>query len=194
MKKFLLLFIFIPGFASATTQTVNWYTDDNTHNTTTCTIGGDVTLPTAPTKRGYTFNGWKFAYDFSTLDATINGTSYNVSEQIWSVVFPYGTIYGTTACVNAYRVNPSVITDISEFDDPDNNKTCWCRVTGYQPSGSNITYVPHQTLPWATTGHNSYSSVTGCINSCRSFCSGTSGYGNVMTSSTYRQALFGITQ
>ena len=36
--------------------------DDNVYATTTCESGGDITLPTAPTKYGYTFQGWKPNY------------------------------------------------------------------------------------------------------------------------------------
>lgn len=61
MKKLLigalLMFVCTAGFAEQIT--INWLNEDKTINqTTTCTIGGDVILPTAPTKYGYTFQGW----------------------------------------------------------------------------------------------------------------------------------------
>ena len=39
---------------------MDWLNEDGTNYTqTTCEAGGDIILPTAPTKRGYTFMGWK---------------------------------------------------------------------------------------------------------------------------------------
>lgn len=42
----------------ANTETIQWYVDGNLYDTTTCESDGDIILPTAPTKRGYTFLGW----------------------------------------------------------------------------------------------------------------------------------------
>ena len=44
--------------ANTFAQTTNWYVDGTLYQTTSCTSGNDVTPPTAPTKRGYTFSGW----------------------------------------------------------------------------------------------------------------------------------------
>ena len=59
MKRFIvsLLLVFC-SVAHADTETINWYMGDNVYATTTCESGGDITLPTAPTKYGYTFQGW----------------------------------------------------------------------------------------------------------------------------------------
>ena len=62
MKR-LLLFIsalFISKLAIADTITINWLKSDKTLNqTTTCTIGGTVTLPSnIESKYGYTFKGF----------------------------------------------------------------------------------------------------------------------------------------
>ena len=64
MKK-LLVFIgtlFICVVAFAQTINVNWKIDDTTYATNTCEYGGTMTVPTAPTKYGYTFQGWKVGY------------------------------------------------------------------------------------------------------------------------------------
>ena len=37
---------------------------DSVYDTTTCTVGDDLILPTPPTKRGYTFQGWQPFYVF----------------------------------------------------------------------------------------------------------------------------------
>lgn len=37
---------------------MDWIVDGETYTTTTCNIGDDLILPAAPTKYGYTFQGW----------------------------------------------------------------------------------------------------------------------------------------
>ena len=44
---------------TANTININWYNGDNVVSTNTCTYDGTITLPTQPTKTGYTFAGWK---------------------------------------------------------------------------------------------------------------------------------------
>jgi len=42
------------------TLNLKWHDENGTPITSnTCTYGGTITMPTAPTKRGYTFKGWK---------------------------------------------------------------------------------------------------------------------------------------
>lgn len=58
MKKFIILCIAL--FATPTiAQTINWYVDNEIYQTTTCSGGDDVTPPSAPARRGYTFTGWR---------------------------------------------------------------------------------------------------------------------------------------
>ena len=60
MKKFLIFLVcIVVGSAFADQITINWLNyDGTTDQTTSCTVGGDVILPTAPTRYGYTFKGW----------------------------------------------------------------------------------------------------------------------------------------
>jgi hypothetical protein len=62
MKKILILIyacIGVISIALADTMNVTWYNIDSTvYDTTTCTVGGTLNLPTAPTRYGYTFKGW----------------------------------------------------------------------------------------------------------------------------------------
>ena len=47
---------------TANTININWYIDEDAQTaltTNTCTYDGIITLPTEPTKTGYTFSGWK---------------------------------------------------------------------------------------------------------------------------------------
>lgn len=60
MKRIIcVLCLLCCGVAFAGQVTINWGADNQTYTTTTCEVGGDVILPAPPTKRGYTFRGWK---------------------------------------------------------------------------------------------------------------------------------------
>ena len=75
MKRVLILLsILFCGIAYAATETINWYMDGQTYATTTCQTGGDIILPTTPTKRGYTFKGWINHTPIEYLEST--GTQY----------------------------------------------------------------------------------------------------------------------
>ena len=76
MKKLLVgLFVMFVCGAHGQTETINWYVDNDSYAQTTCETGGDVVLPTAPTKYGYTFQGWYPAYTFIEYIET-TGTQY----------------------------------------------------------------------------------------------------------------------
>ena len=44
---------------NANTININWYNGDTRILQNTCTYDGSITLPTEPTKPGYTFAGWR---------------------------------------------------------------------------------------------------------------------------------------
>ena len=74
MKRIIcVLCLLCCGVAFAGQVTINWGTDNQTYTTTTCEVGGDVILPAPPTKRGYTFRGWK-------KDSFNRGTVANCKE------------------------------------------------------------------------------------------------------------------
>ena len=79
MKK-LLYFAFFMNFAffgtvNAETISIDWLNEDGTlSQTTTCEAGGDIILPSPPTKRGYTFLGWDAFTPIEYLEFT--GTQY----------------------------------------------------------------------------------------------------------------------
>ena len=81
MKRlFVLLSFLFCGFAFADTETINWYVGDTVYATNTCTTGGNIILPTAPTKYGYTFQGWATYTPIEYLESTgtqwINTSAY----------------------------------------------------------------------------------------------------------------------
>ncbi len=76
MKRFVLFLfaIFVCHFSHAQTETINWYVDGNVYTTTTSESGADIILPATPTKRGYTFQGWRTYTPIEYLEST--GTQY----------------------------------------------------------------------------------------------------------------------
>lgn len=71
VKRFIVfLLLFFCSAAHAETETINWYMGDNIYATTTCESGGDITLPTTPTKYGYTFQGWSSYVPIEYLEST----------------------------------------------------------------------------------------------------------------------------
>ena len=169
----------------ADTETINWYVDGSVYNTSTCQSGGDVNLPTQPTKRGHTFAGWVVAlYDFSTFDPATAGTSYtrNESARTWSTTFPYGIVNGVSLC----SVTPgSWATAGTPDESTSGGQYCWCKATGYTPVNSNIVYEPTSSLAWVfSTDRGSASS---CASGCAAYC------GNyVLANSGFRRTVFGI--
>ena len=61
MKRFVFLLttIFMCTITCAETFYQYWFVENNTPIQTTCETGGDIILPTAPTKYGYDFIGWE---------------------------------------------------------------------------------------------------------------------------------------
>lgn len=116
MKRFLVLsFLIFPCITHADTETINWYVDGSTYATTTCQTGGDIILPTTPTKYGYTFQGWAFFTPVEYLEST--GLQYidtgffpnqdtRVVVEFKAISGYYGTIFGarTAANTNTFSV------------------------------------------------------------------------------------------
>ena len=76
MKKilFLILGLLFIRIASADTVNIDWMVDGQTYTQTSCNIGDDLILPTAPTKYGYTFRGWETYTQLEYIEGT--GTQY----------------------------------------------------------------------------------------------------------------------
>lgn len=78
MKRFLLFLsaICICTIAFADTINLTWKNGDTTYDTTTCTVGGDLILPTPPTKTGYNFIGWEVKAAKELQYVTFQAASY----------------------------------------------------------------------------------------------------------------------
>jgi len=76
MRKILILLIsiFLPYNVFCESINMDWIVDNETYTTTTCNIGDDLILPAAPTKYGYTFQGWVAYTPIEYIEFT--GTQY----------------------------------------------------------------------------------------------------------------------
>lgn len=187
MKKLLLFLSLIFTTASyAETQTINWWVGGQSYQTTTCETGGNVTPPATPTKRGHHFTGWEVAlYDFSTLDASIGGTTstYDATNNTWLVEFPYGKVFGKALC------SPTRGVGFGQSGAPDETargQNCWCKATDYNPSSGNVLYGNHSPV-WAF--HYDDETTNDCLEVCAKDC----GF-LVRSYLNFRRGLFGITQ
>ena len=188
MKKLLLVFLLIFATESyAQTETINWWVGGQAYQTTSCETGGNVTPPANPTKRGHHFTGWEVAlYDFSTLDASIGGTTYfsDASSQTWSVTFDYGVVSGRSLC----SVTPGAYGQIGTPAESGTGNSCWCKATGYIPNGSNIVYE-NSSASAAWFYRANYSSEVDCPSGCVARC-----VNSIRNYADLRRATFGITQ
>lgn len=187
-------FILVPVFKGfANTETLTWYVDRAVYDTTTCQSGGDVILPTPPTKRGYTFQGWLTSeYMFSSLDATENGTHYfyilqnntcgvdgssttctdadfaDLTAGRWKVIFSYGTVYGRGMCSSSSGTANTV--GNPNTTGSGTTRYCWCKVTDFMPNGEDVMYGPVSDTPWVF--RYDYTNANSCASGCALNCSG----------------------
>ncbi|MFQ6704540.1 MAG: InlB B-repeat-containing protein, partial [Alphaproteobacteria bacterium] len=91
---------------------VTWYNGDTEYDSNQCTYGGELDVPTAPTKTGYTFKGWRvrqadtscFASQVCSLTGSgVNGLTYSGSNSTYGYYSHNGqnkaneSTYGLTA-------------------------------------------------------------------------------------------------
>ena len=72
MKRFAIFIfgMFFATLAHAETVNLSWYVDNQVYQTSTCETGGNVTPPTAPTKKGYTFQEWLAYIPIEYIEST----------------------------------------------------------------------------------------------------------------------------
>ena len=158
----------------------------------TVTYGGDIRTPRkAVHKPGKIFTGWTFnapvqTYDFSTLDADeeTDDATFDLSNMTWTTNFSYGDVSGVALCSATSGTEYTAGTP----DESAAGGNCWCKATGYKPSGSNTTYENSSSSVWVYM-FNYVSSLPECMDSCAADCAG-----GVRGSADFRRALFGITQ
>ena len=194
------------------TLNLKWYDDSgNQLNVPTasnsCTYGGSIIPPTPPTKRGYTFKGWKVAYDFSMLSIVSSGlrrigkgeylSTHGIScvsengngcdadfadlnKHEWKVPFTSGdTIYGISMCSSVSGTNAVAGSPIN-----DQGVFCWCKASKYKPSNTDSKYAPLNVLSWVFA----YQDTTDAY--CAFRCAYNCAYYTQMSSS-FRTAVYG---
>ena len=177
---------------------IRWYNGNTLINTTntnanSCVYGDDLYLPTAPTKKGYTFEGWEVRpqMDFGAIPTTSNGNkryakgefgdycTYDngsgnavlvecdsqdglkeLQAQEWKTSFSHGDVYGMSVCsitAGEYAKAGIPTTGAGQY--------CWCKVTGYKATSSNVISAPLATPAWV------YCHDRGDYNTCSTLCS-----------------------
>lgn len=144
MKRFIfLLLVPIHVTVLAQTETTEWWVNGEVYATTSCEIGGDISVPEPPQKKGYTFQGWENAtYDISTLDTSKSGYGHVYNGKKYRVSFAYGTIYGEWLCSSTTPSTASWYTTTPEELDTTTGSggNCYCRIFEFIPSGSSKIY------------------------------------------------------
>ena len=146
---------------------ITWESNGTTYTTSTCTYDTQLQMPVAPTRLGYTFDGWTLeeACSLSNLDTSINSSAYACigsddcltgespitygfyTANQWAVQFSYGTVFGMAKCSAKNGDNHDSqwggnsadwTSDATTLDSTTGEKTyCWCSATAYTPSGGN---------------------------------------------------------
>ena len=154
MKRiYIIMMILIPTISFSATETMKWYIDGSVYATTTCESGNNITMPTTPTRRGYTFNGWMpSVFDTRTLDYTKDYISYYNGQHSlqWNITTEEGTIYGV--CM---RGTGNLLVENGVPESATSGLCyCWCKTTYFKPTGSNVMY---ETTParWVYMGMES---------------------------------------
>ena len=126
---------------SANTINLTWYNDSaenggEVHSNTQCTYNSGITLPTAPTRNGYTFGGWRvrqcslslylpenngIGYGYiNDMEHTVspeanNDEAYGLTEyNTWAVQFSEGVLKGRAICTEVAPSNwDSVMNDLN---------------------------------------------------------------------------------
>jgi len=188
-------------------------------NTCTYGGGLNIPEPPAE-RTGYTFRGWRVrpTYDFTQLDNSVDGSSRfaiakagNQDKNIcyyggsttecnnyidfaklqryeWKVVYNYGTVYGMSKCSTSGSgiSHGGTAQTISETE----GAYCFCKVTGFQPTGESTIYGPSTNMKWV---EHSSAGDTYCLYRCAYYCTvmaGSSKIGNTFNSA-FRARLFG---
>ena len=162
-----------------------------------CEYDGGITLPTQPTRDGYTFGGWRvhsclrdyypenngYSYRASINgqgSATSRATEYGLTQNnTWAVILSGGgMLKGRAVCSST---GASAKGDVGNPDESDGQNNCWCRATDF----GDTCHV--QVSNWVFYGR--YSSKNDCMNACVGRC-----LNDVAYNSTFRQAIFGVTE
>jgi len=172
-------------------------------NAYSCTYNGGITLPTAPTRSGYTFGGWRvgaaaaqcvlsqylpenngISYGYINDRTGLYGTDsrnanqYELTEDnTWATEFTEGTIKGRALCSSTNSTWATTGTP----NETGGGQYCWCAGTDFGNSC-------HVASPSWVFDDNLGDSDD-CANDCAFYCAK-----DVDDNSAFRRAVFGVTE
>ena len=164
--------------AEFTPEVINlkWYNDGAQVNVPTasnnCTYDTPISLPSNPTKPGYTFKGWKVVpkFDFSTLDymfTPVSAYTYNEANKTWYSRFSDDTINGIALCSNTQGNN---MVPGTPDETVSNGQYCWCKIIGYTPNNDSVMHEPSSNLPWVFHEISGGHAGNACVDICAQVC------------------------
>ena len=172
---------------------------------TQCTYDDTLTLPTAPSKDGYTFAGWtvkSMRFDLSTWNygsysargySRLNGnagdneTKYGLTTGSgeWATEFTNGTVKGQALCSSTNGTYATAGTP----DETGGSYYCWCKATGYaeHTDGNYSEYSPVASSSWVF--YFDFVIAGNCADYCAIHCAE-----RVYDNDDFRLVLFGVSQ
>ena len=193
---------------------LRWYNGNTLMNVqssaNTCVYDSTLTIPqTAPTRVGYTFDGWTVRpeYDFGTIPSNENGLErWMISENLNTHMDKcrYDTTGSSSQVFNCnnsgfsdlkrdewkVRFNHGILYGMSicgtqsNGNNPGNSggEYCWCKLTGYKPVNQNTIYAPSSSMPWVLYGNSPCQDDYGCSAYCAQY---------LLQQKSWRRALLG---
>ena len=100
----------------------------------------------------------------------------DLNNNEWKVPYSIGTVYGTSLCSSTAG---GYISASATPDESSSGEYCWCKATGFIPTGDTVKLLPSEQTPWVSLGE-----VSSCSTTCAFRC-------RPQISDTYKQLLFG---
>ena len=184
------------------TINLRWYNNntllDVQSAANTCTYDGTLTVPqTAPTRTGYTFDGWQVRpeMDFATIPTNVNGierwsigwynnanyclysnstnsvqrncNKYSAYKKLQTFEWMVVFEHGNLYGMSMCSSSSNNIQYTPGVPSATNGDYCWCKATGYESNTDNILKGPSKTLPWV---YSWTESVGDCPRACPTHC------------------------
>ena len=158
-----------------------WDNVNNTYNPNTCSL--NLTIPAGSVGHRYYYARWSCDTGYTTsfnvannyggsgLDILNNGTSANVSGDVWSVVFgnddPEITLSGIGMCSDAnagyYPYQFVTMQELNAAYVDGYKEMCWCKLSGYSYDGESQNL---STDFWVYNGGTSHCTQASCQAKC----------------------------
>ena len=110
-----------------------------------------------------------------------DGNFADLDRLEWKTLFSWGTIYGMSICSSSSGESYTIGTP----NESSVGQHCWCKATGYVPSGSSVKYKPAYPSVYVVTWKNVFPDIHSCYLWCATNCAYT-----VENDSVFRSNLF----